>query len=329
MPLRLVNSALLAVITGTLLGCASTGGPRVPVDLTKARVAVEDARKAGAPAQAPEAFGRAEQRLQEAETAAKVRGREREAQVAADLAEVEAGGAASLARALGRTTREKTVAAADTERLNARIKKAEEDVHRLEDRVAILTRDLELTETELIRATARLTNQTKAEASAAVAEARILASRLANVTGRTSAVVRAEESLAKGDEQLVAGNFGAAIFFATKAQDTIKKAQGEAPEALAPASPTPAPVPTPAPMPSPTPAATPKPSLAPAGPLPAQPTYVAVRGLNIRQGPANAESVVRTVPAGATLAATGTTRLGWVQVTYEGVTGWVYSSLLR
>jgi hypothetical protein len=320
---------------GTLAACASSGGTRVVLDLTKARAAVDDARKAGAPTHAPEAFGRAQERLQQAETESKARGRERQAQVAADLAEAEARGAAAVARAQQRSAREKVVFVTDTERLNARLKKSEDDIRRLEDRVALLTRDLELTETELIRSKARLKgNETKAEASAAVAEARILASRLANVTGRTSAVVRAEESLAKGDEQLVAGNFGAALFFATKAQDTIKKAQetyagstpgaGTEPEAAPTPVPTPTPAPTPAP--TPTPAATPVVSSAPSGAS----SYVAVRDLNIRQGPANAEPVVRTVRAGVTLAATGqTTRRGWIQVTHEGVTGWVYQSLLR
>lgn len=311
---------------GTLAACASSGGTRVALDLTKARAAVDDARTAGAPTHAPEAFGRAQDRLQQAETESKARGRERQAQVAADLAEAEGRGAAALARAVQKSAREKVVIVAETERVNARLKKAEEDVRRLEDRVALLTRDLELTETELIRSKARLKgNETKAEASAAIAEARILASRLANATGRTSAVVRAEESLAKGDEQLVAGNFGAALFFATKAQDTIKKAQetdaGSTPGAELETAPGPAPTPAPTPPPAAAPGAS--------SALPGASSYVATRDLNIRQGPANAEPVVKTVRAGATLAATGTVRLGWIQVNHEGVTGWVYQSLLR
>jgi hypothetical protein len=307
----------------------------VVADLTKARAAVDEARKAGASTHAPEPFGRAQDKLQQAETEARLPGREHQAQAAADLAEVEARGAASLSRAVQRSAREKVVIVADTERLGTKLKKAEEDLRRLEDRVALLTRDLELTETELIRSKARLKgNETKAEASAAVAEARILASRLANATGRTSAVIRAEESLAKGDEQLVAGNFGAALFFATKAQDTIKKAQEvgtEAPIAGGSEPPAPAPTPAPTPVPTPTPAPTPAPAATPSTstPAPGQPSYVAARDLNIRQGPANAEAVVKTVRAGTTLSATGTVRLGWIQVIHEGVTGWVYQSLLR
>ena len=125
------------------------------------------------------------------------------------------------------TTKAQAAVAASTaevDRLSARIKKMEEDQHRLEDKVAVLTRDLEVTETELIRTKARLKgNETKAEASAAIAEARILAGRLAEDKTRASVLARSEESLAKAEEQLSAGNYGAALFFASKAQDLVAR----------------------------------------------------------------------------------------------------------
>ena len=113
---------------------------------------------------------------------------------------------------------------AEVDRLTARIKKMEDDQHRLEERIAVLTRDLEVTETELIRTKARLKgNETKAEASAAIAEARILAGRLAEDKTQASVLARSEESLAKAEEQLSEGNFGAALFFASKAQDLVAR----------------------------------------------------------------------------------------------------------
>jgi len=114
--------------------------------------------------------------------------------------------------------------------LAARLRKAEEDQRRLEDRIELLQRDLEVTETELIRSKARLKgNETKAEASAAVAEAQILAGRLAQDKTRASTLARTRESLAKAEEQLGLGNYGAAIFFALKAQDTATRSTQETP----------------------------------------------------------------------------------------------------
>jgi hypothetical protein len=114
--------------------------------------------------------------------------------------------------------------------LLARLRRAEEEQHRLEDRVELLQRDLEVTETELIRSKARLKgNETKAEASAAVAEAQILASRIAQDKTKASTLARCRESLAKAEEQLGLGNYGAAIFFALKAQDTATRSTQETP----------------------------------------------------------------------------------------------------
>ena len=167
---------LAALVLAWPLASCATGG--VKFDLDPARTAVAEARQAGAPTRSAEAFARAEKHLQEAEALEAGRSGRRDrrgAQRAADLAIVEAHCATALSRALRQTEQTTTKAAAqvaastaEVDRLTARIKKMEEDQHRLEERLAVLTRDLEVTETELIRTKARLKgNETKAEASAA------------------------------------------------------------------------------------------------------------------------------------------------------------------
>ena len=306
----LAPAALAALALAWPLGACATGG--VKVDLDPARTAVAEARQAGAPTRSAEAFTRAEKHLQEAEALETGRGRPRDrrgAQRAADLALVEAHCATALARAIHQTEQTTTKAAAqvaastaEVDRLNARIKKMEEDQHRLEERVAVLTRDLEVTETELIRTKARLKgNETKAEASAAIAEARILAGRLAEDKSQASVLARSEESLAKAEEQLSEGNFGAALFFASKAQDLvarIKQGGGEPGQA----------------------AATP--------PIPSLSSYVARAAARIRRGPALSEQVVGRLPVGTQVMGEAVSG-EWVKVTFQGVSGWVHSSLLQ
>jgi uncharacterized protein YgiM (DUF1202 family) len=277
---------------------------------------VADARQAGAPARSPETFNLAEKHLQEAESLETGRGGRRDrrgAQRAAELAIVEAHCATALSRALTQTEQTTTKAAAqvaastaEVDRLAARLKKMEEDQHRLEERVAVLTRDLEVTETELIRTKARLKgNETKAEASAAIAEARILAGRLAEDKTQASVLARSEESLAKAEEQLSAGNFGAALFFASKAQDLVARIkQGAGAEG------------------SPDPAASPSPA------IPSLRGYVARAVSRVRKGPTLSETVLGHLPAGAQVTAEAVSG-EWVKVTYQGVSGWVHSSLLQ
>src|SRR6185503_14187314 len=148
----------------------------------------------------------------------------------ARLAAAEARCAAAVARqALSvKAERDKrTTSTSDLDRLNARLKKSEEEQRRLEERVALLQRDLELTETEIIRTKARLKGiETRAEASSAIAEARILTGRL-DPKARAATVSLCNENIAKAEAQLTAtpANYGAAVFFATKAQDIAKKAQ--------------------------------------------------------------------------------------------------------
>jgi hypothetical protein len=288
---------MAALAATPLVACATAGTPPVKIDLAPARAAVEEARQAGAPARSADAFSRAEAHLKEAESLAATPARGGPAQRAADLAEVEAHWATSVAR-LTAPKELVSVASPEVERLLARLRKTEEEQHRLEDKVAMLSRDLEITETELIRSKARLQgNETKADASGAIAEARIVVSRLAQDKARSTLVARCQESLAKAEEQLVAGNYGAAIFFASKAQDTAAKSgTGETR--------------TEADRPAP------------------KPTYVAKTTVNIRRGPSTDDPVVGKAPAGATLEASAT-RGDWIKVTFNGVTGWAHASLLR
>lgn len=304
----------LAVLALACPLAACAGGGRVKVDLDPARTAVAEARAAGAPGRSSESFRRAEKHLEEAEALEAGRGVRRDrraAQRAADLAVAEAHCATALSRAVHQTEQTTTKAAAqvaastaEVDRLTARLKKMEEDQHRLEEKVAVLTRDLEVTETELIRTKARLKgNETKAEASAAIAEARILAGRLAEDKNQASVLARSEESLAKAEEQLSAGNFGAALFFASKAQDLvarIKHGSDDTRDASAPPSPR----------------------------IPSLSSYVARTVARIRKGPDLAETVLGRLPTGAQV--TGEAVSGeWVKVTYQGVSGWVHSSLLQ
>ena len=95
---------------------------------------------------------------------------------------------------------------------------------RQEERITLLLRDLELTETEIIRTKARLKGlETKAEASSAIAEARILVGRLDRRT-RTATLASAQQAIAKAEQLLQQENYGAALFFATKAQQIARAA---------------------------------------------------------------------------------------------------------
>jgi hypothetical protein len=197
------------------------------VNLAPARDAVEEAKKAGAAEHAADSLKRAEDQLKQAEGLRAGA----EAQRLADVAMTEARGAGAVSRLIAEMKRAGwTPGAPAPATLAARLRKAEEEQRRLEDRIELLQRDLEVTETELIRSKARLKgNETKAEASAAVAEAQILASRLAQDKGKASTLARCRESLAKAEEQLGLGNYGAAIFFALKAQDTATRSTQETP----------------------------------------------------------------------------------------------------
>jgi len=290
--------------------CASTSPRPLTVDLGAARAALEDARQAGAPKSAPQTYASADSHLKEAEklvAAMGSGGRERSlrAEGLANLAAAEARCAAAAARqaATARGDRDKrTAPTSDLDRLNARLKKSDEDQRRLEERIALLQRDLELTETEIIRTKARLKGiETRAEASSAIAEARILAGRL-DARGRAATLSLCNENIAKAEQQLTQVNYGAAVFFATKAQDIAKKAQ----EASDPAR-----------------------HAAEEEHASPQPTYkVKAKSANIRKGPEVTEEVLAEAPEGAVLEASAV-KGDWVKVTYGGVAGWVSRSVLE
>ena len=199
-----------------------------------------EAREAGAPTRSPEAFKRAEEHLRQAEALERARGARdrRGAQRAADLALAEArlrDGA--RARALRQTEQTTTKAAAqaaaspaEVDRLTARIKKAEDDQHRLEEQIA--------------RPHPRPRGHGDgADPHQGAAEGeRDQGGGLRRHRGgahpgrppgrgqdRASTSARSEESLAKAEEQLSAGNFGAALFFASKAQDSCTRSTQETP----------------------------------------------------------------------------------------------------
>lgn len=299
----------LAVLLG---GCATARSrPVVVVDLRAARTALEDARQAGALKHAPETYAQADLHLKEAErlVAAKgdgARDRSLRADGLAHLAAAEARCAAATARlasAVKVEREKKTVSTADLDRLNARLRRSEDDQRRLEERVALLLRDLELTETEIIRTKARLKGiETRAEASSAIAEARILTGRL-DPKARAATVALCNENIAKAEQQLGQVNYGAAVFFAMKAQDIAKKAQ----EASDPGR-----------------------HVGPDDERPAPQTSYRVKAktASIRKGPDVSGEVVAEAPEGSTLEAT-TVKGDWVKVTFGGVTGWVSRSVVE
>jgi len=298
-------------LVATLGACATAPSRPIVVDLGPARAALEDARQAGAPKTAPETYAQADLDLKEAERLAAAKGRgAREQAIRAEglahLAAAEARCAAAAARLAAASKAEKekkTASTAEVDRLSARLKRSEEDQRRLEERVALLQRDLELTETEIIRTKARLKGiETRAEASSAIAEARILAGRL-DPKARSATLSLCNENIAKAEQQLTQVNYGAAVFFAMKAQDIAKKAQeasdagrhaGADDERQAP-----------------------------------QNSYrVKAKTANIRKGPDVSEEVVGEAPEGSVLEAS-TVKGDWVKVIYGGVTGWVSRSLLE
>ena len=220
-PPRLARLCLVGILAA---GCAAKTPPAagpgaVPSAVEAARTAVKDARAAHAEERAPEAYRQALEYLRRAETGSGSDARE---------AAIRAEGSARLAAAQARCA---TAAAAPArapakgagqERDRAELKQALEENKRLEERVALQQQALELTETELIRSKARLKGiETKAEASSAIAEARILLGRLG---ASSAAAALCQESVAQAERQLAVENYGAATFFALKAQDIANRA---------------------------------------------------------------------------------------------------------
>lgn len=287
-------------------GCASA--PREPlqaVDLSPARLALASAE--GPPNPQPAAAAcleRARQHLQQAEglaSAPTATERERAAGLAR-LAQAEAGCATALAAA-GEAARASAAGAASGSRASgeaeARAHQAEAERRRLEERVALLQRHLDATETELIRSKARLKGvETRAEASAAIAEARVLMRRALDARGRTDALGLCQISLDKAEDAMEKGNFGMAVFYAVQARD-------RAAELVQP------------------------PAEAPRDRPAAKAHYVvAVQSANLRAEPFTTAPVVAQLKKGQPVEARAL-RGEWVQVQAGGQAGWVLRSLLE
>lgn len=231
LPLRRLAPALLALVAG---GCATAPPPAAPVDLAPARTAVETAKKESSEEPAHTFVVRAEEHLARAEalgTSQKPEERTRAEGLAA-LAQTEAEAAATLSRvARERSVPEPAPATADVEKekLRSRLARSVDEQRKLEERVALLQRDLDATETELIRSKAKLKGiETKAEASSAIAEARILMLRVMDAKNRSASVARSQEKLDRAERQLKEGNYGAAVFFALQAQELLDDARRSA-----------------------------------------------------------------------------------------------------
>ena len=220
---RVVCRAVVGFGVLAILGCASS--PRTKVDLQPARTAVQKAREAGAAEKAPQDLARAEGHLKAAEAAAAQPERTEKAACLSEMATYEAECAVRLTKVEIQAERlpEVQKAAAEAEQLGPRLKKAEEEQRRLEERVAVLLRDLDLTETEVIRTKAKLQGlETKADATSAIAETRVLFRRALEQRGRTPSLLRCEELLDRAEAMVEANNHGAAVFMALKVQELLK-----------------------------------------------------------------------------------------------------------
>lgn len=297
----LVAVTLAACAAGCAARQAPPPGP--PPDLNPAREALELARAAGADQRAADTYSRAQGHLNEAEAlagAARSVDERRQAEWLGRLAVVEAQCATQLARQQTQQANQRSLASQEVEKHNALMRRHEEDQRRLEEQAALLRRELDLTENEVIRTKARLKGiETKADASSAIAEGRILLGRLVEEKGtRAQDVQRAQEALARAETLLRDENFGAAIFFAQKAQDAALKAREPRAEDDSE-------------RPAPSPSYTVKASVA-----------------NLRRGPSTNEPVVARVSRGTPLRAS-VMRGEWIRVEHAGNTGWVHRSLLE
>ena len=223
---RVVRHAVLALGALAAVGCASR--PRTAaVDLEPARTAVRKAREAGAAEKAGRDLARAEKHLKAAEAAAQSEEVDRAAcltEMATDAAEcaLRLASVEPEAERLPEPPRE----TAESVELQARLKKAEEEHRQLEERVGVLLRDLDLTETEVIRTKAKLQGlETKADATSVIAETRVLFRRSLQQRGRTPSLLRCEELLDRAEIMVEENNHGAAVFMALKVQELLKDAR--------------------------------------------------------------------------------------------------------
>ena len=298
-----LRTILAAALLAALSCCATAAAPRPPVDLSQARAKIAEAEAAGAERLAPEPLERAVGHLQEAQDAValgKGASEHDRAEALGRLALAEAEWAASLAVTRGEPSAPPRCEGGDPSRadLEVRLRRAEEDQRHLEERVTFLMKELDLTETEVVRTKAKIKGQTKAEASSAIAEARILLRRMVDEGMRSPNLAHCQELVNLAENLLTGENVAGAVFFAMTAQDLLEKTRKLAGD------------PTALDRPSP------------------RESYVASALLNIRKNPGTNEPVVGHVPKGAAVGAT-TQRGDWIFVKHESVEGWVYAPLLQ
>ncbi len=292
--------ALLSLLLAALpFAACATAPARGAVDLQPARDAVAAARAAGAPVRASDCMKRAESYLGEAEAAA---GKSADAHWLSRLAIAEAECATRLSARAEAAPRlpEVETAAPEADKLQGKLKKADEERRRLEDTLVLLTRDLELTESEVIRLKAKLRGlDSKAEASSAIAEARILMKRYQEQRGRTANLARCQELIERAELQIVDQNYGAASFFAQKAQELLQDRRRT----------------------------TPTENTEQEAPKKRGYTVVAT-SLHIRSEPSPTARVVGKAKKGDSFEALAM-RGDWLRVKIEGGDGWVYRPLLE
>lgn len=284
-------------------GCAARTAPPVRVDLAPAREALENARLLSLDT-ANECFVKAEGHLNEAESLAGTRDPEksRQAEWLARLSLVESHCAATIAKlAESQRAAAAPVAAGRNEELEAArksLRSSEDERRKLEERVAVLQRTLEVTETEVIRAKAKLKGiETRAEASSAIAEARILLQRLKDEKKGSASLALSQDKLDQAAEQLQAQDYSMAAFYALQAQEILEGVRRGL-------------------------------SLDPERAAPKKEYTVQANVANIRKEPDAKAPLVGKVPKGTVLQATGM-RTGWVKVKHEQVEGWVSRALLE
>lgn len=302
---RVVHRAIAALGALAMLGCASSAASPSKVDLQPARNAVQKARDAGAADKAPQDLARAEGHLKAAEAAAAQPQQADKAACLSDIATSEAECAVRLTSVQAQAERlpEAQKGTAEAEQLGGRLKKAEEEQRRLEERVAVLLRDLDLTETEVIRTKAKLQGlETKADATSVIAETRVLFRRALEQRGRTPSLLRCEELLDRAEAMVEANNHGAAVFMALKVQELLKDVRrGSAAAASEDASDRPAP----------------------------KKQYTVTAELaNLRREPSRSAPVVQQLKKGTLLEA-ARQRGDWLQVQTGDATGWIARVLVE
>ncbi|HET7293886.1 MAG TPA: SH3 domain-containing protein [Vicinamibacteria bacterium] len=294
-----------AVALGALAILACASAPQSKVDLQPARTAVQKAREAGAARKAPEDLALAEGHLKAAESAAAQPEQADKAACLSELAAYEADCALRLTTVEAQAERLPAAekGAAEAEQLQDRLKRAEEDYRRLEERVAVLTRDLDLTETEVIRTKAKLQGlETKADATSVIAETRVLFRRALQQRGRTPSLLRCEELLDRAEAMVEANNHGAAVFMALKVQELLKDTRRSF---SATAS-----------------------EDGGDRPAPKRQYTVTAEFANLRTEPSRSGAVVQRIKKGTLLEATRQ-RGDWLQVQVGDATGWIARALVE